>query len=256
MRTFLNWEILNRIEQSPKEYIVQRSVEMLSAFLHGYGVRLKLKNEDELMQKYSKTPSAQHYAIKKYKAHNIGTRNLTSIISFISENELDFYYNYISFLKEYEIKHPLEENLYYILRSEVIPSKIVDKEQLSTESFSYDSLPEPPSSLKEILTHMRKRPHMYFGNYDLAPLRAFLDGYFLCKKDYQISLTPFEQKIKSFTNSIVCKNLALHSEFTTWDRKYRYDRDSTSWGDINTKTEKEIHESFWKDLKVYVEMEI
>jgi|GEM_PF-3470062 len=104
-------------------------------------------------------------------------------------------------------------------------------------------------SLNELFSHMRKRFPMYFGSYSLASLRAFLDGYFLCKKDYQIDLTPFEQKIKFFTNSIICENLEIENEFTTWNRKYSYDRDWKSWRTIDTTKEKEILEVFGKIWK-------
>jgi len=251
MRTFLNWEILKRIEQSPKEYIIQRNVDIMGAFLYGYErILLKLKNKEELERKYIQMPSIEDYALKKYNAHNIGTRNFTSIISFISEDELDFYNNYISFLKEYETKYPVEETICYILRSEVKSSENKRK-QTSTEPIDHISLAEH-SFLKEILPHMRKRFLMHFGKYSLASLRAFIDGYFLCKEDYKISLTSFEQKIKSFIESIICENLILENEFTTWDRKYRYNLDWNSWGYIDTTREKEILESFWKDIEEYI----
>ncbi|MFC4477962.1 hypothetical protein [Flavobacterium chungangensis] len=253
MRTFLNWEILKRIEESPKEYIVQRNVDLLSAFLFGYeDIILELKDKKELEEKYIKMPSIEDYTIKKYNAHHIGTRNITSIISFISENELDFYKNYLSLLKEYEVKYSIEETISYILRQDKKRlKKNPNYEEIS--SYSEESLPEKMPSLNELFSHMRKRFPMYFGNYNLAPFRAFLDGYFLCKKDYQIALTPFEQKVKSFTKSIVCGSLEIENEFTTWDRKYRYDRDWKSWGDIDTVKEKDILESFWKDMDAYIE---
>lgn len=251
MRTFFNWEILKRIEKSPKEYIVQRNVDLLSAFLFGYeDILLELKDKKELDEKYIKKPSIEDYAIKKYNAQNIGTRNITSIISFISENELDFYNNHLSLIKEYEAKYPIEETICYIVRQEIQNSK--KEYNLETSSFLENSLTEPIASLDELFPHMRKRFLMYFGSYSLASLRAFLDGYFLCKKDYQIDLTPFEQKIKFFTNSIICENLEIENEFTTWDRKYRYDRDWKSWGTIDTTKEKEILESFWKDMDAFI----
>lgn len=255
MRTFLNWEILKRIEKSPKEYIVQRNVDLLSAFLFGYeDILLELKNKEQLEEKYIKTSSLEDYARLKYNAQNIGTSNFSSIISFYSEDELDFYNNYLSFFKEYEAKHPVQEPISYILRSEVKSSKTIsNNKNISIEPFQYDSLPKFPFSLEKILPHMRKRLPMFFGSYSLAPFRAFLDGYFLCKKDYQIALTPFEQKVKSFTKSIVCGSLGIENEFTTWDRKYRYDRDWKSWGDIDTVKEKDILESFWKDMDAYIE---
>jgi len=91
MRTFFNWEILKRIEESPKEYIVHRNVDLISAFLFGYeDILLELKDKKELEEKYINKPSIEDYVITKYNAQNIGTRNIISIISFISENELDF----------------------------------------------------------------------------------------------------------------------------------------------------------------------
>ncbi|WP_286965283.1 hypothetical protein [Flavobacterium sp. UBA4854] len=247
MRTFFNWEILNRIEESPKEYIIERNVELLGAFLFGYeDILLELKDKKELEEKYIKMPSLGDYGIKKFKAHNIGARNITSIISFISENELDFYNNYLSLLKAYEAKYPIEESICYVARQKG------EFDHTKTSSYLEDSRPKPILSLSELFPHMKKRLPMYFGSYSLASLRAFLDGYFLCKKDYQIDLTPFEQKVKSFTKSIICESLEIENEFTTWDRKYRYDRDWKSWGDIDTVKEKNILESFWKDMDAFI----
>lgn len=251
MRNFFNWKILHQIDQSPKKYIVQRNINVLNAFLYGYEILLELENEEDLKKKYRKTPSAQDYAIKKYKAYNIGTRNLTSIISFISEGQLDLYNNYLNFLKEYESKYPTEEKVTYILRKEI--SHIEDENKKNKSIlYSEDSLPQIPD-FKTVLLHIRKRPLMYFGNYSLASIRAFLDGYFFCKNDYEIPFTLFEEKIKSFTESIFCKDLKIENEFTTWDRKYRYERDWNSWGEIDTTKEKEILESFWIDMEMHIE---
>lgn len=228
MRSFINWSILQRIENSPTEFIVQRKVSLLSAFLFGYeDFFLCLENEEMLKTKYADIPSIDEYARKKFLADNIGTRNFTSIISFTCEDELDFFQKYLDFLKEYEHKYPIQDSVSYILKE------------------------VPQFEIKEMIEGMRKRYPMYLGNYDISGLRAFLDGYFLCKNDYNIPLTEFDKKIKDFTASIVCESLNLSGEFVTWDRLYRYDRDSSAWGEISDQHGKKILEDFWTDLEKY-----
>ena len=227
MRSFINWNILQRIENSPKEFIIQRDVALLSAFLFGYeDFFLQLENEKQLKAKYDNVPSLQEYALKKYNADNIGSRNVKSIISFTCEDERDFFDKYFDFMKEYEQRYPVQETISYTLK-------------------------ETSYILKEFLTEMRKRYPMYFGNYDISCLRAFLDGYFICKKDYKIPFTTFDTKVREFTESIICEDLNLTGEFVTWDRLYRYDRDWNAWGRISETTAKEILEKFWIDLEKF-----
>ena len=227
MRSFINWDILKRIENSPREFIVQRNVALLNAFLFGYeDFFLQLENEEQLKEKYDSVPSLDEYALNKYCADNIGTRNFKSVISFICEDERNFFSKYLDFLKEYEQKHPIQETVSYTLKNALC-------------------------TLKELLAGMRKRYPMYFGNYDISCLRAFLDGYFLCKKEYNIPFTTFDTKVREFTESIICEDLNLTGEFVTWDRLYRYDRDWNAWGRISEITAKEILEKFWIDLEKF-----
>ncbi len=249
MRSFINWNILHRIDKSPKEYIVQRRVSLLNSFLLGYeDLLLQLENEEKLKEKYENILSLDEYARKKYSANNIGTRNFTSIISFTCEGELDFFSQYLNFLKEYEQTYPIQETISYTVRKF---SMKVSSQQTEAD-YSYNTLPNKPNELKEWLKGMRKRYPMYFGNYDISCLRAFLDGYFLSKKEYNIPFTTFDTKVKKFTESIICETLKLTSEFITWDRKYRYDRDWTAWGEISETTAKKILESFWIDLEKFI----
>lgn len=230
MRDFTNWEILQRIENSPKEFIVQRKVSLLDAFLFGYEILLQPETEERLKEEYKDVPSIDEYAIEKYSAKGIGTRNFKSIISFTSEDERDFFYKYLDFLKEYEQKYPIKERISYTLRE--------------TPLFIFEEL---------LLKGMRKRYPMYFGDYDISKLRSFLDGYFLCKKEYDIPLTAFETKIRKFTESIICEDLNLSGKFVTWDRLYRYDRDWYAWGEIDDSNAKKILENFWSDLEKFTE---
>ena len=228
MRSFINWSILERIKNSPKEYIVQRKVSLLNAFLYGYEyIYLKVDNIEQLEVKYDHIPSIEDYVRKKYNANHIGTRNFESIISFTCEDERDFFYRYYSCLEEYDRTFPIEETISYAL------------------------VKTPRFTLHELLTGIRNRFPMYFGNYDISGLRAFLDGYFLCKKEYDILLTTYDKKVKAFTDGIVSKDLNLSGEFVTWDRLYRYDRDWKAWGEIDDRQAKEILESFWNDLDAF-----
>ena len=226
MRNFINWAIIQRIEDSPEKFIVQRKVSLMNSFLFGYeNIFLRPENEEHLGEKYKDMPSIDEYARKKYHAEKIGTRNFESVISFSCEDERDFFRNYLDFLKEYEDKFPLDHPILYIPRK------------------------TPKFSVKELMGGMRRRYSMYFGNYDLSELRAFLDGYFLCKDDYLLSWDQFDTDLKRFTQNIACETLHLTGKFVTWDRKYRYDRDWNAWGSVSEKHAKEILENFWSDLE-------
>ncbi|MDR2905121.1 MAG: hypothetical protein LBU73_04105 [Helicobacteraceae bacterium] len=246
MRSFINWDILLRIENSPKEFIIQRNVALLNAFLLGYeGVLLQLENEEQLKAKYDAIPSLEEYARKKYNADNIGTRNFKSIISFTCEDERDFFDKYFDFLKEYEQKFPVQESISYILRE---TSAELTSEQKKPDYFT---VPERPCTLEEWLIGIMARFPMYFDYYNISYLRAFLDGYFLCKKEYNIPLTTFETKVRKFTEGIICKDLKLTGEFVSWDRLYRFDRNWSTWGEIEEPAAKKILEEFWKELKQF-----
>ncbi len=229
MRSFINWEILQRIENSPEKHIVQRKVSLINSFLFGYeNIYLKLNEREFLENKYVEFPSLEDYARIKYNAENIGTRNFVSVISYFSEDERDLYCHYFGFLHEYETKFKIEENITWTLNE------------------------KPYFKVKTLLRAIRKRFPMYFGIYDLAEIRAFLDGYFLCKKDYKIPLDAFDIKIKMFTENIVCESLGMTGKFVTWDRKYRYERDWKPWGE--TENGKEIVEAFWTELEQFVDL--
>lgn len=101
---------------------------------------------------------------------------------------------YLAFLHEDETKFPTEEYICWTLSK------------------------KPHFEIKELLKRIRKRFSMCFGVCDLAEVRAFFDGYFLCKNDYKIPSDTFDLKIKSFIESIVCEALNLTGEFVTWDR--------------------------------------
>lgn len=228
MRTFIVWDIINRIENAPKEFIGQRKVSLLNSFLFGYDcIYLEVQDEDKLKEKYKDIPSLDEYIRNKYRADHIGSRNFGSIISFLCEDERDYFFNYLAHLKEYEQQFPIEEPIVYVLRN------------------------MPRIDLKELLAAIKKRYRMYLPDNSLANLRAFLNGHFQCKKDYHLSLTAFESGIIAFTEQIVCKDLNLTGEYVTWDRKYRYDRDWNSWGETDESDAKKILDSFWKDLEKF-----
>jgi hypothetical protein len=107
---------------------------------------------------------------------------------------------------------------------------------------------KPEYTLKNMLSGMKKRFPMYFGSYDLENFRAFFDGYIRCKKDYNIELDDFENKIVKFVAGIKCNLLDMEGKHVTWDRKYRYNLDWDSWGQINEKQGKEIIDKFFEEL--------
>lgn len=225
MRDFNNLCLIQKIENNPHEYIIQRKVDLLDSFLLGYKeILLIIKDIDILRNKYKNVPSMQEYAMKEYNVKNIGSRNFKSLIKYNCENELEYYNNYLCFIKKYEVKYLLNDNVEYV----------IDR--------------NPRKNLKDVLSSIKKRFPMYFGNYDLENLRAYIDGYIKCKGDYDIKFTDFEQKIILFLTGISCEIIEMEGKNITWDRKYRYNKYWDSWGQIIENQSKEIIDNFFEDL--------
>ncbi|MHC6202950.1 hypothetical protein ACYULU_07130 [Breznakiellaceae bacterium SP9] len=228
MRDFNNLDLLVKIENNPSDYIIQRKVSLLDSYLFAYDSIIKIKDLEIFEMKYKSIPSMQEYAIEKYNGKNIGTRNFKSIIAYNCENELEYYSKYLQFIKEYEEKYLLEDVIVYI----------------ANENKKY--------SLKDIINNMQKRFPAYFGNYDLENFRAFFDGYIKCKEDYKIETDEYENSIIRFIKNIKCTILDMEGKHITWDRKYRYNKDWNSWGQIDGNIGKEIINKFFEDLRKYI----
>jgi hypothetical protein len=218
MRDFNNLNLIERIRLNPKDFIVQRKVDLLDAFILGYEhILLKIKDIEILKDKHKNMPSMQEYAQKIYNG-NIGSRNFKSILEYNCENELEYYHKYIKFIKDYESKYPLKSNLEYII--------------------------EQQYELKDVLNKMRARYPMYFNNYNLENFRAFFDGYMTCKQENNLETDSFEYKIITFLKNINCEMLAIEDKNITWDRKYTYNKSFSS-----LEGNKEIINQFFDDLE-------
>jgi predicted DNA-binding protein YlxM (UPF0122 family) len=226
MRDFNNLDLIQKIENSPFEYIIQRKVNLLDSFLLGYEhILLTIKNIESLQIKYKNTPSMEEYAREKYNGTSIGSRNFKSILKFNCENELEYYDNYLCFIKEYESKHLLENAIEFTINN------------------------KPLHTLKNVLHSIKKRFLMYFGNYDLENFRAFFDGYIRCKRDYGIAIDDFENKIIDFLNRIKCDIIDMDGKNITWDRRYRYNMYWDAWGQIGEIQGKKIIDSFFEETE-------
>jgi hypothetical protein len=229
MRDFNNLDLILKIENNPLDYIIHRKVSLLQSYLFGYEYfLLKIKDVEILKDKYKNVPSMDEYGRIKYNGRNIGTRNITSIISYNCENEIEYYDNYLQFIKEYEEKYILEENVVYMIK---------DEEKYTTEN---------------ILKAIKTRYPTYFGTYNLENFRAFFDGYIKCKKDYDITIDNYENGIIGFLKTIKCEILNMEGKYITWDRKYRYNKDANPWGEMNGNSGKEIVNNFFTDLEKYI----
>ncbi len=228
MRNFLYGPIMKRIEQAPEHFIVQRDIHLLSAFLYGYqDILLEIDNYSTLCELYLDTPSLEDFARQKYQVSEIRARNFTSLLAWYSEDSRDLFYRYIAFIKEYEATFPVNRDICWVLRE------------------------KPALPLKILLAGIRRRYPMYFGHNDLSHLRAFLDGYFLCKTEYCLPLDDFEEKVLAFTHSIECEIVSASGLFSTWDRKFRYDREWQPWGDCDGNTATHILAAFWSELEKF-----
>ena len=226
MRDFYNLGLLQKIDNNPLDYIVQRKVNLLDSFLFGYeNILLTIENIEILKSKYTHIPSIQEYAIEKYNGQKIGTRGFSGILKYNSENELEYYNNYLLFIREYETKYPLEGIVRFIIND------------------------KPKNTLKDVLAAMKARFPMYFGCYELENFRAFFDGYIKSKRDYNIALDDFESKIVQFTEKIKCNIIDMEGENITWDRKYRYNMCLDAWGPIMENQAKGIINKFFKELE-------
>jgi hypothetical protein len=218
MRDFNNLSLIERIRLNPNDFIVHRKVDLLDSFIFGYEhILLKIKDIEILKNKYKNIPSMQEHAQEIYNG-NIGSRNFKSILEYNCENELEYYNKYIQFIKDYESKYTLENNIEYII--------------------------EQQYELKDILNKMRKRYPMYFNNFNLENFRAFFDGYITCKKENNIEIDYFEYKIITFLQNIKCEIIEMEDKNITWDRKYTYNKSFSSL-DGN----KEIINKFFEGLE-------
>ena len=129
-----------------------------------------------LKNKYKNMPSMGEYAMRKFRKRYIPSTGFEYFIKANNTNELDYYHKYIQFVKEYEQKYLMENNVEYVINHK----------------------PELP--FRNILGNMKKRWAMYLGGYNLENIRAFFDGYIRCKYDYGIRIDDFENKMSLSQN--------------------------------------------------------
>lgn len=228
MRNFLYGPIMKRIKQAPEQFIVQRDVNLLNAFLYGYqDILQEIDNYTALRDRYQDTPSIEDFARQKYQACEIKTRGFISLLAWYSEDSRDLFYRYIAFIKEYEATFSVNGDVCWVLRE------------------------KPALPLKTVLSGIRRRYPMYFGHNNLSHLRAFLDGYFLCITEYSLPLDDFEEKVLAFTQSIECEIFSASGPFSTWDRKFRYDREWQPWGNCDGDIATHILAGFWSELEKF-----
>jgi hypothetical protein len=54
------------------------------------------------------------------------------------------------------------------------------------------------SDLYTLLNKIQKRPALYIGKHSVFSLQAFLDGYYVARRDLNVSLTDQEQEFQEF----------------------------------------------------------
>jgi hypothetical protein len=112
MRDFNNLRLIQKIEDNPSDYIIQRKVNLLNSFLFGYeDILLKLKNIETLKNKYENMPSMDEYAKEKYNVVNIGTRNYKTLLKYNCENEVEYFTVYLQFI--YSSLKSMKQNIHW-----------------------------------------------------------------------------------------------------------------------------------------------
>lgn len=205
MRSFNNLKLINEIRNNPFETIGQRDFSVLESYMLGYNSFLELDLDDNLELKVKDISSIEDFTANEVGVeHNQRTVFFDFYVGLVSETKKDMLLNYYDFIDKYEKTYPIDESEYEF--------------KLNKFAHNYD--------LKKNLKIFFSRPHIVNSS-NLSDFRAYLDGYFKAKSDFNIDLSPYEKELVNFIDYWKGKvNKSL--EFDTWDRPFRFERMGTT----------------------------
>lgn len=193
MRTFHHIQLIREIADSPNEFIGQRRYALLRAYLGAYLFFTEVEYNPEFQKTFEKMPSMEEYVAKEFGEKHTRTVLFDYYLEWISEDEREHYECCLDRIFRYEEEFPVKESEY--------SHKLNLRVNLDLQK-----------SFKLVLL----RPGAY-GLNKLSEIRAYLDGYFKFKADFQLELSIYEKRLlrsidkwKSKTDSSI--------KFDTWDR--------------------------------------
>lgn len=213
MRTIHNLDLLEEVIKNPYGTIGQRSFKLYKSFSSPYDRFTKVHFDEHIESTVENMPSMEEYVTNQIGENNVRTVLFDYYMGWFAEDTRELFELCIEKIKEYEKTHPLDRNSYLF--------------RLRPDTGNLD--------LRKHLKHMILRPGMY-GFDGFAGMRAYLDGYFKFKSQYQLHLSEYETKLLSFIEYWKAK-VNQETLFETWDRPFRlelmgttdFSRPSLSW---------------------------
>ena len=198
MRTFHHLKLIEEIAADPRKILGQRSYSLMESFLTPYRLFLEVAYNAELEQEITETPSIEEFVALEFNEEHNRTLRFDFYLGLIAEDQRELLELAIDRIKRYETIHPLSQHHYVF--------KVKGDYSLDLRN----------TWLKGIFN----RPMMY-GIWGFAHLRAFLDGYFRMKTDYNIPLSEYEAKLVRFIERWK-EQVNPERTFETWERVFLF----------------------------------
>lgn len=204
MRTFHNLDLIKEITQDPFRTIGQRKYSLFKAYTASFVWYTEVQIDENIKSITDSMPTIEEYVTNQIGENNLRTVLFDYYIGWISEDSRELFDLCINKINEYENIHKVDKNKYFF--------------KLKPYAKQLD--------LKTNLKHMFHRPGMY-GFEGLSGLRAFLDGYFKFKEQYNLNLSEYESRLSKFIEYWKSK-VNKEIPFETWDRPFRLEKMGTT----------------------------
>ena len=167
--------ILERIIETPLEFLDRKSIRLLRAFWDGY--THKMENLEPYQNGIKINHNFQSWLEGKYNIQLC--KSWSNIILLYSENEEEAFYQFIRFKEEYVAK--------------------------TQSSFLETTMPKAASNIKElfeVISEIKKRPAMFLGEPSFELCAAYLDGYIKAREDSGKTESEEEKLFSEFKKQI------------------------------------------------------
>ena len=175
----------------------------MRSYITPYEQFLTIEFAPELEKEITEMPNIEEYVSTELEEEFVGAVRFDYYLGLMAEDEKQLLELAIDYIRKYETVYPLSRHHY---------------------NFKCNA---PNVDLRNTwLKAMFMRPGMY-GIENLACLRAFLDGYFRMKAEYQLPVSEYEEKLLEFIGYWKARtNPQL--PFDTWERAFAYEKVGTT----------------------------
>lgn len=204
MRTFHNIDLIEKVKANPFNFLGQREFKLVQSFLMPIEGATEPKISDKAISKAMSYPSMREHIVDKYDFFDTKyTVQWTWAIGFQVENQQELLDRYFDSIFEYEELYPIDRKNYEI--------NCIAKSNLD---------------ITNTIRILCEKPYL-FGTSSLAEIRAYIEGHFWLKANYNLELTKNEKRLIVFINHWRNKtNETL--KFDTWERVIMKDRMNVS----------------------------